>query len=159
SLVVEGRVGMLRQTVQVGEGETVADLFDVRGPLDLLRRAGRGEAGIEELGDADWTLAGRMEAALARVGLDASAETPLSALSGGQRTRAALAALVFAEPDFLLIDEPTNNLDREGRAAVIGLLAGWRAGAIVVSHDRELLETMDAIIELTSLGATRYGGN
>lgn len=159
SLVVEGRVGMLRQTVQVGEGETVADLFDVRGPLDLLRRAGRGEAGIEELGDADWTLAGRMEAALARVGLDASAETPLSALSGGQRTRAALAALVFAEPDFLLLDEPTNNLDREGRAAVIGLLAGWRAGAIVVSHDRELLETMDAIVELTSLGATRYGGN
>src|SRR5690606_25421922 len=35
----------------------------------------------------------------------------------------------------------------------------WRAGAIVVSHDRELLETMDAIVELTTLGATRYGGN
>ena len=42
---------------------------------------------------------------------------------------------------------------------MIDLLAGWRAGAIVVSHDRELLETMDAIVELTSLGATRYGGN
>jgi ATPase subunit of ABC transporter with duplicated ATPase domains len=43
--------------------------------------------------------------------------------------------------------------------AVIDLLAGWRAGAIVVSHDRELLDTMDAIVELTSLGGTRYGGN
>jgi hypothetical protein len=39
------------------------------------------------------------------------------------------------------------------------LLAGWRAGAIVVSHDREQLEMMDTIVELTSLGVTRYGGN
>ena len=39
------------------------------------------------------------------------------------------------------------------------LLASWRSGAIVVSHDRELLESMDAIVELSSLGAARYGGN
>ena len=44
------------------------------------------------------------------------------------------------------------------RAAVRGLLRRWRGGAIVVSHDRELLESMDAIVELTTLGATRYGG-
>ncbi len=42
---------------------------------------------------------------------------------------------------------------------VISLLSGWRHGALVVSHDRELLETMDAVVELTTLGATRYGGN
>src|SRR3546814_14420505 len=65
---------------------------------------------------------------------------------------------MFAAPDFLLLDEPTNNLDREGRRAVQSLLAGWRGGAIVVSHDRELLEEMDAIVELTGLGAARYGG-
>ena len=69
-----------------------------------------------------------------------------------------IAGAMFAAPDFLLLDEPTNNLDRDGRKAVRGLLAGWRGGAIVVSHDRELLEEMDAIVELTSLGATRYGG-
>ncbi|MFG1431728.1 ATP-binding cassette domain-containing protein, partial [Xanthobacter sp. V2C-8] len=63
------------------------------------------------------------------------------------------------EPDFLLLDEPTNNLDREGRRALIDLLRGWSGGAIIVSHDRELLEEMDAIVELTSLGVTRYGGN
>ena len=77
---------------------------------------------------------------------------------GGEMTRAALAALTFDEPDMLLLDEPTNNLDRDGRRAVIDLLAGWRGGAVVVSHDRELLETMDAIVELTSLGVSRYGG-
>ena len=59
----------------------------------------------------------------------------------------------------MVLDEPTNNLDRDGRRAVIELLANWRGGAIVVSHDRELLDTVDAIVELTSLGATRYGGN
>ena len=46
-----------------------------------------------------------------------------------------------------------------GARRVVDLLANWRDGAIIVSHDRELLETMDAIVELTSLGATRYGGN
>lgn len=158
-IAISGRVAMLRQSVQVHDGEVVADLFGVRDALAVLQRAEEGAAGNDELATADWTLPARMQSALARVGLDAEAETPLAMLSGGQRTRAGLAALVFGEPDFLLLDEPTNNLDREGRAAVVDLLASWRAGAIVVSHDRELLDTMDAIVEMTSLGAQRYGGN
>src|SRR5690606_31933330 len=71
----------------------------------------------------------------------------------------ALAALILAEPALILLDEPTNNLDAEGRAAVAELLARWRGAAIVVSHDRALLETMDGIVELTGLGASSYGGN
>jgi ATPase subunit of ABC transporter with duplicated ATPase domains len=86
-------------------------------------------------------------------------ETLLSALSGGQRTRAALAALVFDAPNLILLDEPTNNLDAEGRAIVERMLARWRGAAIVISHDRNLLETMDTIVELTGLGANSYGGN
>ncbi len=159
TLAVDGSIGMLRQSVQVGVEETIASLFGIEEGLDLLRRAERGQADADALADADWTLETRLAAALAHVGLDALAETRLAALSGGQRTRAALAALLFSEPDFLLLDEPTNNLDRNGRQAVLDMLSGWRAGAVVVSHDRELLETMDAIVELTSLGATRYGGN
>jgi ATPase subunit of ABC transporter with duplicated ATPase domains len=156
---VNGRLGVLRQAVRVDADETVADLFEVRPALALLDRAEAGEADADELARADWTLESRFAAALARLGLDATPQTRLSTLSGGQRTRAGLAALVFAEPDFILLDEPTNNLDREGRRNVIDLLAGWDGGAIVVSHDRELLETMDAIVELTTLGVTRYGGN
>lgn len=159
SVTTNGTIGLLRQTVQVDARHTVADLFGVTDALALLRRAEEGVATIEELAEADWTLEDRMTAALARVGLDALADTPLIELSGGQRTRASLAGVVFTHPDFLLLDEPTNNLDREGRDAVIALLANWRAGAIVVSHDRELLETMDAIAEMTTLGVTRYGGN
>ncbi|MGX5722685.1 ABC-F family ATP-binding cassette domain-containing protein [Shinella zoogloeoides] len=159
SVTVVGTLGLLRQSVQVAPDETVAGLFGITEALDLLARAERGEASAEALAGADWTLEARLAAALARVGLEAEAGTPLAALSGGQGTRTALAALIFREPDFLLLDEPTNNLDRDGRRAVIDMLAGWRAGAIVVSHDRELLDTMDAIVELTGLGATRYGGN
>lgn len=159
SASVAGRVGALRQIVQLRPDETIADLFGARDALAILGRAERGAATAEELEAADWSIETRIPAALARVGLEADQETPLVALSGGQRTRASLAALVFAEPDFLLLDEPTNNLDRDGRQAVIDVLAAWRGGALVVSHDRALLETMDAIVELTALGATRYGGN
>lgn len=158
-VTVSGTIGVLRQSLQVGERDTVADLFGATEALALLRKAERGEADADELADADWALEDRIAAALGRVGLDAGPDTRLVQLSGGQRTRASLAGVIFGEPDFLLLDEPTNNLDREGRDAVLALLSGWRAGAIVVSHDRELLEIMDAIVEMTSLGATRYGGN
>jgi ATPase subunit of ABC transporter with duplicated ATPase domains len=159
TIAVNGSLGLLRQIVQVDPTETIASLFGAVDALTILRRAEIGEASADELANADWTLEARMASALARVGLHAQPDTRLSSLSGGQSTRAALAGLIFAAPDFLLLDEPTNNLDRDGRAAVIDLLAGWGGGAIVVSHDRELLDTMDAIVELTSLGATRYGGN
>lgn len=154
-----GALGMLRQSVQVNERETIADLFGVSDELDLLARAERGLLDVEDLLDIDWTLQARAEAALSRLGLERSFDTRLQDLSGGQRTRAMMAALVFSAPDFILLDEPTNNLDQAGREAIVTLLAAWKGGAIVVSHDRDLLETMDQIVELTSLGAKVYGGN
>ncbi|OAF08358.1 ABC transporter [Bradyrhizobium centrolobii] len=158
-VLINGTIGLLRQEVQLPVGATVIDLFGARQALELLRRAERGDASADEIAEVDWTLEARLASALARVGFDLAPDIELDRLSGGQVTRLRLAALIFAEPDFLLLDEPTNNLDRDGRDAVIDLLAAWRGGAIVVSHDRSLLETMDAIVELTSLGATRYGGN
>ncbi|QMV01474.1 ATP-binding cassette domain-containing protein [Devosia sp. D6-9] len=158
-VVVSGTVRMLRQSVRV-DGQAVADIF---GATDELARLARLEAGVGSLDDAaeaDWLLPSRLEAALEKVGLpDLTPERPLSTLSGGQRTRIALAALIFDEPDMILLDEPTNNLDADGRAAVADVLRNWRGGAIVVSHDRDLLRQMDAIVELTTLGARTYGGN
>ncbi|WP_443747186.1 ABC-F family ATP-binding cassette domain-containing protein [Asticcacaulis solisilvae] len=156
SIAIAGTVGVLDQTP---DAETLADLFGIRAALAILDRAEAGQASEADLADADWLLPSRFDTALSSLRLDAAPDTPLTQLSGGQRTRAALAALVFAEPDWLLLDEPTNHLDRDGRQAVHDLLAGWKGGAIVVSHDRELLDTMDSIVELTPKGATRYGGN
>jgi ATPase subunit of ABC transporter with duplicated ATPase domains len=79
-------------------------------------------------------------------------------LSGGEATRAHLARLLIAAPDMILLDEPTNNLDQDARAAVRGVLAGWDGGALVVSHDRALLRGMDRIVEISGLGARAYGG-
>lgn len=154
----QGGVALLRQRAAPAPGETVADLFDARAGLALLARAEAGHARPDELAAADWTLPARIAAALARLGLDCAPETPLEALSGGQVARASLAALIVDAPEFLLLDEPTNDLDAAGREAVHALLAGWRGGALVASHDRALLERMDAIVELSPLGAVRHGG-
>ncbi len=156
---VSGTLAVLRQDVGARPGETIADLFGAQPALDLLDRAEAGRADADELARADWALPARIAAAMLRCGLTGDPRTLLSTLSGGQRTRAALAALTFADPDFLLLDEPTNNLDRDGRQAVTDLIRAWRGGAIIVSHDRALLDEMDAMIELTTIGVTRYGGN
>jgi len=158
-VTVAGTIGSLRQMAQIPLGETIADLMGISSALELLRKAEAGVASVDELAEADWTLRGRAVETLAKVGLRAGLDASLSTLSGGQRTRAALAGLLFARPDFILLDEPTNNLDRDGRRALGDLLAGWRGGALVVSHDRQLLDAMDTIVELGGLGAARYGGN
>lgn len=156
---VNGTIATLRQSFTPEPAETLAGLFGAGPALERLARIEAGDGTEDDFAEADWTLEARLAEALARAGLSGiGINTPLAHLSGGQRTRASLAALVFSEPDFLLLDEPTNNLDRDGRAAVAQLLSSWRGGAVVVSHDRELLENMDAIVELTSLGASRYGG-
>ncbi len=155
-----GRVAILRQAPAMSPGATVADLIGAKGALARLDRIERGEALDGDLDEADWILPQRLSAALAQVGLPGlPPDRPASALSGGQVTRAALAGVLVAEPDLILLDEPTNNLDSEARAAVAAVLDGWSGGALVVSHDRDLLGHMDRILELSSLGARLFGGN
>jgi ATPase subunit of ABC transporter with duplicated ATPase domains len=155
----EGTLRELRQEVAVDADRTVADAFDARQRLASLRRALDGVANADEIAAVDWTLDARIDAALRATGLPHVAlDRPLRTFSGGERTRIALAALTFGDPDFIVLDEPTNNLDRDGRARVARLLAGFRGGAVVVSHDRELLGGMDRIVELSTLGVRIYGG-
>ena len=159
SVTVAGRIAALRQQLSPPPGATLADLLGVAEPLARLARLEAGEGRAGDFEAADWTLAQRIDEGLAEMGLVAMAlDRPASTLSGGQATRAALTALLIAKPDFIVMDEPTNNLDAEGRAAVADLLERWRGGALVVSHDRPLLRRMDRIVELTSLEANVYGG-
>ena len=67
-------------------------------------------------------------------------DLPISALSGGQKCRAALAKLLLQEADLLLLDEPTNHLDIEATRFLEKFLAGYHGAAIIVSHDRYLLD-------------------
>jgi ATPase subunit of ABC transporter with duplicated ATPase domains len=146
--------------VQVDDNQIVAEGLGVASDLDRLARLEAGHGSVEDAGEADWTLPDRIDTALQRIGLPTlSTDRLLKTLSSGQRTRLALAGLLLAQPDMILLDEPTNNLDADGRAAVADLLRNWRGAAIVVSHDRQLLAEMEAIVELTSLGAKTYGGD
>lgn len=67
-------------------------------------------------------------------------QTPIKELSGGQKRRFQLLRLLFTEPNVLILDEPTNDLDTDMLAAVEDLLDSWPGTLIVVSHDRYLLE-------------------
>ena len=60
---------------------------------------------------------------------------------------------------FLLLDEPTNHLDSHARKKLYDCILKWQGGLIVVSHDRTLLNLMDEIVEISSLGISSYGGN
>lgn len=154
-----GSLGVLRQMLEPPSGASIAEVMGLDAPLARLRRIADGEAEPEDLDAADWTLETRLAEALADVGLAGlDPFRPAATLSGGQRTRAAIAALIARSPDLILLDEPTNNLDAAGRELVAEVLGRWKGGALVVSHDRALLRRMDRIIELTSLGPKVYGG-
>jgi len=85
---------------------------------------------------------------------------PMQALSGGQKCRAALAKLLLQERQYLLLDEPTNHLDIDAVRWLEKFLAGHHGGALVVSHDRYLLDRLvDRIVELERGRLTSYSGD
>lgn len=152
-----GSIGMLAQLADISL--TVAQALGVESELARLRRLERGEGSLEDAAEADWTLEARLHTALVETGLSSlPLDRAIASLSGGERTRVALARLVIAAPDLLLLDEPTNNLDTDGRRAVAELLERWQGGVLVASHDRALLERVDRIVELTPVGVNVFGG-
>lgn len=86
-------------------------------------------------------------------------QRPCSEFSGGWRMRVALAAVLFSEPDLLLLDEPTNYLDLEGTLWLQDHLAKYPRTMIVISHDRDLLDTsVNFILSLENRNLTLYKG-
>lgn len=83
----------------------------------------------------------------------------VSQLSGGEWMKARLAKAISRSPGFLILDEPSNNLDYEGKQVVLDFLASYTKGLLLISHDRALLERMEVIIELSNQGASFFGGN
>ncbi len=103
----------------------------------------------------------RCDSLLEKTGFsEAEKALPVSALSGGQKTRLALARILFAEPDLLLLDEPTNHLDLPTLAWLESYLASYKKTLLVVSHDRYFLDRVTTkTLVLSSGRAALYPGN
>ncbi|MCW1400879.1 ATP-binding cassette domain-containing protein [Novosphingobium sp. MW5] len=158
AITICGTVGVLRQLVAPGEG-TVADALGIASSLARLDRIEAGSGSEADFAEADWELPQRLNDAFAAAGLASIDITrPLDSLSGGERTRIGIAGLLLEPPELLFLDEPTNNLDQDGRGAIAALLSEWRGGALVASHDRELLEAVDRIVSLSPTGIAIHGG-
>lgn len=165
-----GTVAYLPQDLGLTPQTTIADLFAITDVLDALTALEAGDYSEElydRIGD-NWDAAEQAQAALAASGFspalaatDARAlmRRTVGTLSGGESVTAALTALVTSRPGVLLLDEPTNNLDTDARATLYRLLDSLPCPVLVVSHDRDLLERVDEVLELRQGTLRSFTGN
>ncbi len=102
----------------------------------------------------------RVRGVLKGLGFDeAEYELPISSLSGGQRSRIALAKLLLEKPDLLLLDEPTNHLDIDAIEWLEGFLSSFDGAAIIISHDRYFLDKLcTKTVEIERGYSSEYSG-
>lgn len=158
---VGGRVAYLPQRLTLDVDRRVADLLGVAGALDAVRAIAAGDADpahFDAVGD-DWDVEARAEVSLAEAGLaPAFLDRRVGELSGGEAVLVAVAGIRLHRAPITLLDEPTNNLDRDARARLAAMVADWRGTLIVVSHDVALLELMDDTAELYGQALSTFGG-
>ncbi|CAM4236809.1 ABC transporter ATP-binding protein [Saccharibacillus endophyticus] len=122
----------------------------------LLREYGEAQEAFERAGG--YEIPAKIDAVASGLGIPAEQRArPFAELSGGEKTKVSLAALLLGEADLLLLDEPTNHLDMEAAAWLEGFIRESPATIIVVSHDRYFLtQTVEKVIELEDGEATAY---
>ncbi|MEN3930371.1 ABC-F family ATP-binding cassette domain-containing protein [Microvirga sp. W0021] len=159
-IIAHGKIGFLRQILDHESNQSIAEVLNVHEGIERLSRIEQGKAEDDDLELADWFLEAEIGETLTKLGLgNLDITQPFGSLSGGQKTRIEIARLLLEKPDLILLDEPTNNLDVEGRELVQNLMLNWQGGALIASHDRKLLSSVDCIVELSETGVSRFGGN
>ena len=158
------RIAYLPQDLGLSEHQHLADIFGITKilrALDALESGNYSPELYEAIGD-NWDVEERTLTILTAYGftpavlVDRDSPEAVRALfarqmrsfSGGEAVIAALAALITSEPEFILLDEPTNNLDSAAKAQLFTALEAFPCPALIISHDRDLLERMHVIAEL-----------
>ena len=132
----------LNAQLETAEPEELAEIYQQLNAIEADRAPSRAAEILSGLGFAN-----------------ADLDRPMAEFSGGWRMRVALAAALFAEPDLLLLDEPTNYLDLEGALWLEARLKSYPKSALIISHDRELLNnSVDAILHLNAGKLDLYTG-
>ncbi len=162
------RIGYIAQEAPAG----TATPFETVLAADTERASLMADADIctdpDQLGDIHerliaidaYTAPARAARILVGLGFDeAMQQRPLDSFSGGWKMRVALAALLFSEPDLLLLDEPSNHLDLEATLWLENFLKNYPAMMVVISHERDLLNNVvDHILHLEGGKVTLYAG-
>ena len=164
SVVAPERMAHLPQDLGLDREQTLAELCGISEILRALQAVESGEYSpelYETIGD-NWDVEERTLAALATYGFTPAAlidrDNPeairalfarsMRSFSGGEAVIAALASLMISDPEFILLDEPTNNLDSVAKAQLFTALEALPCPALIISHDRDLLERVHVIAEL-----------
>ncbi len=141
---------------------SIAQALKIDRKIDALHQILQGNVSEENMLtlDDDWSVEERAREALQYWKLgEIDLQQSLSSLSGGQKTKVFLSGISIHQPGLILLDEPSNHLDAESRQLLYDLIVKTRSSLIVVSHDRALLNLLDAVFELDRHKITVYGGN
>jgi len=147
-------------SIHFKKDDTIGSFLGVAQQLAALNRIEQGsyeEADFELIGD-NWQIKENILKVLKSLQLPANVEHLCLSLSGGERAKLHLWSLFQSNAQLLVLDEPSNHLDKSGKQWLIKQLKSYRGDVLVVSHDRELLQEVDSIFELTSLGLTFFNG-
>jgi ATPase subunit of ABC transporter with duplicated ATPase domains len=154
-------VAYLPQQLTLEVDRPVADLLGVARRLDALRAIEAGDADprhFDAVG-SDWDIEARSHVALAEAGLAPDMlDRSVGELSGGEAMLTAIAGIRLRRAPVALLDEPTNNLDRDARSRLHDMIRAWRGTLIVVSHDTAVLDLMDDTADLYEDELSVFGG-
>jgi len=158
----QGKIVYLPQDYCLDLTQTVAEALNVKEKIEALEalKLGTKDQSLIDSVQNDWDLSDRLNKIFGQLRLsNIDFNRVLNTLSGGERMKVLLAKLLLKEPDFLVLDEPSNNLDRVGKEIIYDLVKNWQGGLLVVSHDRELLSLVDRVLEIRNQEIYLYGGN
>ena len=164
SLAAPERMAYLPQDLGLDREQTLAELCGISEILRALQAVESGEYSpelYETIGD-NWDVEERTLTTLTAYGFTPAVlvdrDNPeavralfarqMRSFSGGEAVIAALASLMVSDPEFILLDEPTNNLDSVAKAQLFTTLEALPCPALIISHDRDLLERVNVIAEL-----------
>jgi ATPase subunit of ABC transporter with duplicated ATPase domains len=159
-----GAVAMVPQQLPPGTSRTVSDLLGISAQRAALQAITAGDADPAHFAALDdgWDLEARAVELLEGLGVLRDTadilDRSVGSLSGGEAVLTVVAGVLLRRPAISLLDEPTNNLDHRARDLLYDTVATWPGVLIVVSHDRELLERLDRIVELRDGCARTVGG-